>query len=191
MGFYSVPCQRHRVVIFQRVPIGDPVSDYFSGLICFHALYDLEHIFAAHLAGCQSVRTPRAAHLVRFDQAQLQSIRPVRAFSVLDCGKSVTVHQKTGERQCLHPPEIVHAACIASRAVCPEIKFPGDLRLQLVCLFFGQMQIICIDLRRWHKTRPHYVGAQSLQCASRQRDTHVSIPAPLAQGIKVVLDVLF
>ena len=142
-------------------------------------------------AGCHYVRAVRAANQISLDQAQPQSIRPVRMFAELHHRKHVAVHQETGERQRLQPPEVIHASSIAKGAVRPKFKFAGDLRLQSVCLFLVQVQIVRIHLRGRHKAAAHHVGAQGLDGTRCQRDAHISIPAPFAQNIKIIFDILF
>ena len=144
-----------------------------------------------YLAGCHYVRPVRAANQVCFDQAQPQSIRPVRMFAELYRRKRIAVHQEAGECQRLQPPEVIHASSIAKGAVRPKFKFAGDLRLQSVRLFLVQMQIVRIHLRGRHKAAAHHIGAQGLDGTRCQRDTHVSVSAPLAQCFQIVLDVLF
>ena len=87
--------------------------------------------------------------------------------------------------------EVVNAACIAGRTIRPQAELAGNFRLQMVSLFLGQVQIVRIDLGCRHKAAPHHISAQGLDCAGCQWDTHVSIPAPLAQCFQIVLDVLF
>ena len=190
-GFYPRPCQGQRIIIGQRVPAGYPVGNDCAVFVRFHALNDLVHIDTVHLAGIHSVCAVRTAHLVSLDQPELQGIRPVPTFFELHCCKYVTVHQEAGECQCLQPPEVIHAACIAGRTIRPQAELAGNFRLQMVSLFLGQVQIVRIDLGCRHKAAPHHISAQGLDCAGRQWDTHVSIPAPLAQCFQIVLDVLF
>jgi len=190
-GFYPRPCQRHRAVVSQRMPTCYPVRHHRAVPVRFHALHDLEHVMLVYRAGCHYVRAVRAANQISLDQAQPQSIRPVRMFVELHHRKHIAVHQETGERQRLQPPEVIHASSIAKGAVRPKFKFAGDLRLQSVCLFLVQVQIVRVHLRGRHKAAAHHVGAQGLDGTRCQRDAHISIPAPFAQNIKIIFDILF
>ena len=62
--------------------------------------------------------------------------------------------------RCVEETEVIHASSIAKGAVRPKCKFAGDLRLQSVCLFLVQVQIVRIHLRGRHKAAAHHVGAQ-------------------------------
>ena len=190
-GFYPRPGQGHRAVVSQRMPACYPVSHHGTVLVRFHALHDLIHAMSIHLTGVHSVHAVRTANQVGFNQAQPQGIRPVRAFIELHHRKHIAVHQETGERQRLQPPEVIHASSIAKGAVRPKFKFAGDLRLQSVRLFLVQVQIVCIHLWGRHKAAAHHVGAQGLDGTRCQRDAHISIPAPFAQNIKIIFDILF